>query len=69
MQSCLSLLHLCQAGESDHALAQTIAQKHQGIYDSTVYVMDGIYNNYTSFFPSAIGPDLRQNFVAVSMQA
>ena len=40
-----------QAGGNDRALAQRIAQKHQGIYDSTVYVMDGIYNNYTSFFP------------------
>ena len=44
-----------QAGGGDPALAEKIAHKYKGItwyiQVDTIYMMDSIYNNCTSFFP------------------
>ena len=44
-----------RAGGGDPALAEKIAQKYKGItwciQVDTIYMMDSIYNNCTSFFP------------------
>ena len=39
-----------QAGGNDRALAEKIAQNHQGILQ-IVYKVNGIYSNYGSFYP------------------